>query len=34
VPIYVRDENGEATDELMTRDEGIRPDTSVAALAI
>jgi len=21
VPIYVRDENGEATDELMTRDE-------------
>ena len=33
VPIYVRDENGEATDELMTRDEGIRPDTSVAALA-
>jgi acetyl-CoA acyltransferase len=33
VPVYVRDENGEATDELMTADEGIRPDTSVAALA-
>jgi acetyl-CoA acyltransferase len=29
----VRDENGEATEELMTTDEGIRPDTSVAALA-
>ena len=33
VPVYVRDENGETTDELMTADEGIRPDTSVAALA-
>ncbi|HVA53699.1 MAG TPA: thiolase family protein [Acidimicrobiales bacterium] len=33
VPIYVRDDDGVATDEVMTRDEGIRPDSSVEALA-
>jgi len=33
VPVYVRDDNGEATDELMTSDEGIRPDSNVATLA-
>src|ERR1039458_1219884 len=33
VPVYVRDDEGLATDELMTRDEGIRPDSSVEALA-
>jgi acetyl-CoA acyltransferase len=33
VPIYVRDEEGQATDELMTTDEGIRPDSTVATLA-
>ena len=33
VPVYVRDDNGEATDELMTSDEGIRPDSSMAVLA-
>lgn len=33
VPIYVRDDNGQPTDELMTSDEGIRPDSSVATLA-
>ena len=33
VPVYVRDDNGEATDELMTADEGIRPDSSVETLA-
>ena len=33
IPIYVRDENGEPTDELMTADEGIRPDSSVETLA-
>ncbi|HEY5103956.1 MAG TPA: thiolase family protein [Acidimicrobiales bacterium] len=32
VPIYVRDENGVATDELMTSDEGIRPDSSMESL--
>ncbi len=32
VPIYVRDENGEPTDELMTADEGIRPDSTVETL--
>jgi acetyl-CoA acyltransferase len=32
VPVYVRDDNGEATDELMTSDEGIRPDSSVETL--
>jgi acetyl-CoA acyltransferase len=33
VPIYVRDDEGHATDELMSTDEGIRPDSSVATLA-
>ena len=33
IPIYVRDDNGHPTDELMTSDEGIRPDSSVATLA-
>jgi acetyl-CoA acyltransferase len=33
VPIYVRDDEGHATDELMKTDEGIRPDSSVATLA-
>ena len=30
--ISVRDDNGEATDELMTSDEGIRPDSTVDTL--
>ena len=33
IAVYVRDENGVATDELMTTDEGIRPDSSVETLA-
>jgi acetyl-CoA acyltransferase len=33
VPVYVRDDEGRATDELMKTDEGIRPDSSVATLA-
>jgi acetyl-CoA acyltransferase len=33
VPIYVRDDEGNATTELMNADEGIRPDSSVATLA-
>jgi acetyl-CoA acyltransferase len=33
VPVYVRDENGQPTTELMTADEGIRPDSTVATLA-
>jgi acetyl-CoA acyltransferase len=33
IPVYLRDENGEATDELMTADEGIRADSSVETLA-
>jgi acetyl-CoA acyltransferase len=33
IPVYIRDENGQATDELMKSDEGIRPDSSVATLA-
>ena len=33
VPVYVRDDDGLATDELMTSDEGIRPDSSVESLA-
>ncbi|MBW4078930.1 MAG: thiolase family protein [Acidobacteria bacterium] len=33
IPIYVRDENGDLTSELMTADEGIRPDSSVETLA-
>jgi acetyl-CoA acyltransferase len=33
VPVFIRDEDGHATDELMKSDEGIRPDSSVATLA-
>jgi acetyl-CoA acyltransferase len=33
IPVYVRDENGNLTDELMTTDEGIRPDSSLEGLA-
>ncbi len=33
IPIYVRDENGELTSDLMASDEGIRPDSSVETLA-
>jgi acetyl-CoA acyltransferase len=33
VPIFVRDEDGNPTDELMSTDEGIRPDSSITALA-
>jgi acetyl-CoA acyltransferase len=33
VPVYVRDDDGVDTDELMKTDEGIRPDSSVATLA-
>jgi acetyl-CoA acyltransferase len=33
VPVYVRDDDGHATDELMKTDEGIRPDSTVATLA-
>jgi acetyl-CoA acyltransferase len=33
IPVPVRDENGNATEEIMTTDEGIRPDTSVSVLA-
>ena len=33
IPVLVRDENGVATDEWMTADEGIRPDSSVETLA-
>ena len=33
VPVYVRDDEGHDTDELMVADEGIRPDSSVATLA-
>ena len=33
VPVCVRDEEGNATDELVTTDEGIRPDTTAATLA-
>ena len=33
VPVYVRDDEGHATDELMSTDEGIRPDSSVATLS-
>ncbi|HUY17571.1 MAG TPA: thiolase family protein [Acidimicrobiales bacterium] len=33
IPVYVRDDDGYATDELMTSDEGIRPNSSVEALA-
>jgi acetyl-CoA acyltransferase len=33
VPVFIRDDEGHATDELMRSDEGIRPDSSVATLA-
>jgi acetyl-CoA acyltransferase len=33
VPVFIRDDEGHATDELMKSDEGIRPDSSVATLA-
>ena len=33
IPIYLRDEEGKLTSELMTTDEGIRPDSSVDSLA-
>jgi acetyl-CoA acyltransferase len=33
LPVFVRDENGHATNELMTSDEGIRGDSTVATLA-
>src|SRR5580704_5216162 len=33
VAIAVRDDEGKATDEMLTQDEGIRPDTTVEVLA-
>lgn len=33
LPIKVKDDNGNDTDEVMTTDEGIRPDTTVEVLA-
>jgi acetyl-CoA acyltransferase len=33
VPVHVRDDDGNDTDELFTNDEGIRPDSSVETLA-
>jgi len=33
IKIAVRDENGQATDEILSADEGIRPDTTVESLA-
>ena len=33
IPIDIKDENGQRTGELMTQDEGIRPDTTVETLA-
>ncbi len=33
VPVFVRDENGKPTDELMSVDEGIRADSSVETLS-
>ena len=33
VPVFIRDDEGHATNELMKSDEGIRPDSSVATLA-
>jgi acetyl-CoA acyltransferase len=33
VPVFIRDDEGHTTDELMKSDEGIRPDSSVATLA-
>jgi acetyl-CoA acyltransferase len=33
VPIIIRDDNAQPTDDVMTSDEGIRPDSTVATLA-
>jgi acetyl-CoA acyltransferase len=33
IPVAVKDDDGHDTDELVTRDEGIRPDSSVETLA-
>ncbi len=33
IKIAVRDENGQATDEILSADEGIRPDTTIETLA-
>src|SRR5580692_1904845 len=33
IPVAIRDDEGNATDELLTSDEGIRPDSSVETLA-
>ncbi len=33
IPVHVRDDEGQPTDELLTSDEGIRPTTSVETLA-
>jgi acetyl-CoA acyltransferase len=33
VPLAVRDDDGNATDEILSADEGIRPDTTVEVLA-
>lgn len=33
LPIFIRDDDGQATEELMTSDEGIRGDSTVATLA-
>ncbi|MDA8358642.1 MAG: thiolase family protein [Actinomycetota bacterium] len=33
VPVPVRDDSGNATDEMVTSDEGIRPDTTLEVLA-
>ncbi len=33
VPVHVKDDEGRATEEIMSVDEGIRPDTSVEVLA-
>jgi len=33
IPVAVKDDDGSDTDELVTRDEGIRPDSSVETLA-
>ena len=33
IPVVVKDEEGNETDELLTKDEGIRPDTTLEKLA-
>ena len=33
VPVVVKDDEGKPTDEVMTKDEGVRPDTTVEVLA-